>query len=68
MDDTGNDDSVNKNSHPLKPIITIGTQKIIVIDKSIIGKVDSSLLFRQELTEDGAIVLTPVKTKGPGLT
>jgi hypothetical protein len=54
--------AINKNSLPTRPIITIGSQSVIIIDKAIIEKLDTSWVFSQELTNDGVIVLTPVKS------
>jgi hypothetical protein len=47
----------------IKPLITIGTQTVTIIDKKIVKKLnfDKNTYFQQQITEDGCILLKPIK-------
>jgi len=47
----------------IKPLITIGTQTVTIIDKEIVKKLnfDENTYFQQKITDDGCLLLKPIK-------
>ena len=47
----------------IKPVITVGTQIITIIDKKIVErlKFDEKTLLQQQVTDEGYILLKPIK-------
>ena len=58
--------NINSTDEIIKPIIIIGTQTVTIIDTQIVKKLkfDENTYFRQQITEDGCILLKPFKLQG----
>ena len=57
--------NINSTNRIIKPIIIIGTQTVTIIDTKIVKKLrfDENTYFQQQITDDGCILLKPLKLK-----
>jgi hypothetical protein len=55
--------NINSSDRIIKPVIIIGNQTVTIIDTNIVKKLkfDESTYFQQQITEDGCILLKPIK-------
>lgn len=57
--------NINSADQIIKPVIIIGTQTVTIIDTKIVKKLrfDENTYFQQQITDDGCILLKPLKFK-----
>lgn len=55
--------NINSTDQIIKPLIIIGTQTVTIIDTRIVKKLkfDENTYFQQQITDDGCILLKPIK-------
>ena len=55
--------NINSTDQIIKPIIIIGNQTVTIIDTKIVKKLkfDDNTYFQQQITDDGCILLKPIK-------
>jgi hypothetical protein len=55
--------NINSSYQIIKPVIIIGTQTVTIIDKEIVKNLnfDENTYFQQQITDDGCILLKPIK-------
>ena len=55
--------NINSADQIIKPVIIIGAQTVTIIDKKIVKDMDfdENTYFQQQITDDGCILLKPIK-------
>jgi len=55
--------NINSSDRIIKPVIIIGNQTVTIIDTNIVKKLkfDENTYFQQQITDDGCILLKPIK-------
>ena len=55
--------NINSIDEIIKPIIIIGTQTVTIIDTKIVKELrfDENTYFQQQITDNGCILLKPIK-------
>lgn len=55
--------NINSTNQIIKPIVKVGNQTVTIIDTKIVKKLkfDENTYLQQQITDDGCILLKPIK-------